>query len=336
MGCLTGKTAIVTGSGQGIGRGIAIYLAREGAKVITNNRSPKAESILKYDRTSMPEEDWKQMLSLSGDAESTAELIRQEGGEAIHFYGDVSKDEDARKLVQLAIDTWGRIDIVVNNAAGLGSGSIVSLDAEKWDYLTVPKMRGAFLMMHYAAPHMIKQGFGRIFNCGSSAWTGLVDNDAYTAANAGLVGLSWAASKELYRHNITVNVYCPEGSSPGHTVEYNKMMRNIKAATGQDPDPKLLKVVETDHGDPINLGPFIAYLATEDAGYISGEIFNIKSSGKIARYTRPELTQQVQRPEGSGYLWSVDELKDVFRKNVLGEEYTCYAMQGAWGWDVKK
>ena len=155
MGCLTGKTAIVTGSGQGIGRGIAIYLAREGAKVITNNWSPYAECILKYDRASMPEEDWKQMLSLSGDAEATAELIRQEGGEAIHFYGDVSKEEDARKLVQLAIDTWGRLDIVVNNAAGLGSGSIVSLDEKKWDYLTVPKLRGAFLMMHYAVPHMI-------------------------------------------------------------------------------------------------------------------------------------------------------------------------------------
>ena len=62
----------------------------------------------------------------------------------------------------------------------------------------------------------------------------------------------------------------------------------------------------------------------------------ILSSGKIARYTRPELTQQIQRPEGSGYLWSVDELKDVFRKDVLGEGYVCYATQGAWGWDVKK
>ncbi|MCI8994425.1 MAG: SDR family NAD(P)-dependent oxidoreductase [Lachnospiraceae bacterium] len=336
MGCLDGKVAIVTGSGQGIGRGIAIYLAREGARVITNNRSPRSESILKYDKDSMPENEWKEMLSLSGDAEATAELIRMEGGEAIHFYGDVSQNSSARDLVQLAIDTWGRLDILVNNAAGLGSGSIVALNEERWNYLTIPKMRGSFLMMHYAAPHMIKQNFGRIFNCGSSAWTGLADNDAYTAANAGVAGLTWASSKELFRHNITVNVYCPEGSSPGHAVEYNKMLRNIKAATGQDPDPKLLAVVESDHGDPINLGPFIAYLSTEEAGYISGEIFNIKSSGKIARYTQPELTPQIQRPEGAGPLWAVEELKDVFRREVLGEDYTCYAAQGAWGWDIKK
>ena len=78
------------------------------------------------------------------------------------------------------------------------------------------------------------------------------------------------------------------------------------------------------------------YLPTEEAGYISGDIFNINSSGKIARYTQPELTPQIQRPEGAGPLWAVEELKDVFRREVLGEDYTCYAAQGAWGWDIKK
>lgn len=332
MKSLEGRVAIVTGSGQGIGKGIAIFLAREGAKVITNNRKPKAESIkLKYDRSRIPDEDWQEMLKLAGDAEMTADIIKGEGGEAMPFYGDVSDFATAEKLVQAAMEKWGRIDIVVNNAAGLGSGSIVSLDEKSWDYMTVAKMKGAFNLMHFAVPHMIEQKFGRIFNCASDAWTGLVDNDAYSAGNAGVVGLTWASSKELYRYNITVNAYCPQGSSPGHAIEYNKMLRNVKNMTGSDPDPNLLKKVEEDHGDPVNLGPFIAYLSTEKASDISGEVFSIRSSGDIGVYRYPEIAARAGREEGTGFMWSVDELDDVFRKQLLGEDYQSHASKRMWG-----
>ncbi|MDE6589862.1 MAG: SDR family oxidoreductase [Oscillospiraceae bacterium] len=128
-----------------------------------------------------------------------------------------------------------------------------------------------------------------------------MDNDAYSAANAGVVGLTWASAKELYRHGITVNAFCPQGASPAHTVKYNKMLRNVKAITGQDPDPALLKAVEADHGDPVNLGPVFAYLSTEEAGYISGEVFALKSSGKIERYQYPQVISRAQREEGTGY-----------------------------------
>lgn len=290
---LDGKVAIVTGSGQGIGRGIAIYLAREGAKVITNNRKPNGASIDNYDKSSMPEEEWNEMLSLSGDAEGTAKTIEKEGGTAVHFYGDVSDPAIAEAIVQKATDTWGRIDIVVNNAAGLGSGSITSLTEEKWDYMTVPKMKGAFNLMHYAVPYMIEQKFGRIFNCSSDAWVGLPDNDAYSAGNAGIVGLTWAAAKELFRHGITVNAYCPQGASPGHAVEYNKMLRNVKA--------------------------------------ITDEVFSIKSSGKIFRYQYPVPVTHAERPADSGFLWDVDELDDVFKKTVMGEDYVSHASKKMWG-----
>lgn len=330
MKSLEGKVALVTGSGQGIGRGIAIYLAREGAKVITNNRKPNGASIENYDKSSMPVEEWAEMRRLAGDAESTAALIKKEGGEALAFYGDVADPAVAENMVNTAIDTWGRIDIVVNNAAGLGSGSITSLTEEKWDYMTVPKMKGAFNLMHFAVPHMMEQKFGRIFNCSSDAWTGLPDNDAYSAGNAGIVGLTWAAAKELYRHGITVNAYCPQGASPGHAVEYNKMLRNVKAITGQDPDPRLLKVVEDDHGDPVNLGPFFAYLSTEDASYISGEVFSVKSSGKIARYQYPVPITHAERPADSGFLWKVEELKDVFKQTIMGDDYVSHAAKSMW------
>ncbi len=326
---LEGKVAIVTGSGQGIGKGIAIGLAREGARVITNNRKKGSGSLTRYNKADMPEEDWNQMISLAGDAESTAEIIKAEGGEAIPFFGDVSVPENAEAIVKLAIDTWGKIDIIVNNAAGLGTGSIMSLTEEQWDYLTISRSKAAFNMMHYAVPYMMEQKYGRIFNCSSDAWTGLPDNDAYSTSNAGVVGLTWASAKELYRFGITVNAYCPQGESPAHAVDYNKMLRNVKAITGKDPDPRLLAVVEADHGDPVNLAPFIAYLAQEDAGHISGEVFAIKSSGKIERYCYPQVTGRAARPDGEGPLWKVEELGDVFSQ-ILGEDYTSHASKPMW------
>ena len=173
--------------------------------------------------------------------------------------------------------------------------------------------------------------FGRIFNGSSDAWVGLPDNDAYSAANAGIVGLTYAASKELYRFGITVNAYCPQGASPSHAVEYNKMLRNVKAITGQDPDSRLLKVVEDDHGDPINLGPLFAFLSTEAGGYISGEVFGVKSSGKIDRYLYPQTVARIQREPGTGFCWDVSELETVFREQLMGEGYVSHAAKRAWG-----
>ena len=330
MGALDGKVAIVTGSGQGIGRGIAVGLAREGAKVITNNRKSGCLSVAQQDKNSMPEEDWNEMMALKGDAESTAATIKEEGGEAIAVYGDVAVPEDAEKLVAAAMEAWGRVDIIVNNAAGMGTGSINALDEAMWDKLTITKMKGAFNLMHAAVPIMMEQKFGRILNGSSDAWVGLPDNDAYSAANAGLVGLTYAAAKELWRFGITVNAYCPQGQSPSHAVEYNKMLRNIKAITGQDPDPRLLAVVEADHGDPVNLGPVLAYLCTEDASYISGEVFGVKSSGKIDRYAYPQVVTHVQREADAGFKWDVSELSSVFKETIMGADYVSHASKNAW------
>lgn len=114
---LEGKVAVVTGSGQGIGRGIAIVLAREGAKVITNNRKPSAQKEA-LDTSILDEEAKAKHAAMSGDAERTANEIIAMGGEAIPFYGSVADFETAGKMIQTAVDAWGRVDILVNNAAG--------------------------------------------------------------------------------------------------------------------------------------------------------------------------------------------------------------------------
>ncbi len=313
---LKGKVAIVTGSGQGVGRGIALVLAREGAKVITNNRKPGCVSAGSYNEKDMTKERYQEMLALKGDAEATAQLIRSEGGEAEPFYGDVADHDTARRMIEFAMETYGRLDILVNNAAGLGQGTIESTEEKDWDYMTLAKMKGAYNTMHFAVPIMKKQGFGRILNCASGAWTGIANLCAYSAGNAGVVGLSKAVAQEVAKDHITVNVYCPEAASPGHIVEFEKTVRSLEERLGKDAvwDQETMKVVHEDHGPAENAAPFLAYLCTEEAEFINGSVFNVKGSGKVEVYSESRVTNRIWK---KGDAWTVEELKSAVRDELL-------------------
>ena len=324
---LEGKVAIITGSGQGIGKGIAVGLARLGAKVITNNRKPNGLSAQKYHKEDMPEEDWAEFCRLKGDAQTAADAITAEGGEAIPFFGDCSDWATAEKMVRTAVEKWGRIDIIVNNAAGMGTGNIETMTEDNWDLFMGSRAKGAAALMHFAFPYMKEQGYGRIINVASDAWTGLAGNDGYSASTASMVGLTWAAAKELDQFGITVNCICPQGESPSHAVEYNALIRQITAA-GHAPDPAVLKVVEADHGDPANLAPFIAVLCLED--YINGSVFSIKSSGRFQAYTQPALGKMITNGE-KGPWWEVEELKTAVWEDMLGPDYKAPGKDYGWG-----
>lgn len=309
---LKGKVAIVTGSGQGIGRGIAMGLARLGAKVITNNRKPytNGSSVINPNLT---EAENKKLLSLRGDAEGTANEIKEKGGIASPFYGDVSDFETARNLIQFAIDTYGRIDIIVNNAAGLGTEALVNTSSEDWDYMTVPKMKGAFNCMKHAAPHMMKQKFGRVINVASDAWVGMTGASAYSAGNAGIVGLTKATAKELHRAGITVNAICPQGASPGHLVEFTAMIKKLEKQ-GVQIDKERMKMVEDDHGPSENLAPFVAYLCTEESDYINGAVFSVTASGRITLYSEPVRSQTIKK---DNCPWTMEELMESVPNELL-------------------
>lgn len=316
MGKLDGKVAVVTGSGQGVGRGIAVCLAREGAKVITNNRKPGALSANQFNKEEMPEEEWKEIQSLKGDAQTTADFIKGEGGEATPFFGDVSDYETAGRLIQTAVETYGRIDIVVNNAAGVAAGALMQLDKEQWDYQVKPRLDAAYNTMHFAIPYMMKQGFGRILNCASDAWVGLGSAAAYSTSTSGIVGLTKATAKELARFNITVNAYCPIANSPGHVAGFNKMIRQIKAVLGDkfSADNDQMREVIADHGPAENMAPFLAYLCTEDAAYISGTVFSVTASGKIDYYSDPVIEHKIAH---DGKPWTMDELIEEMPKTLM-------------------
>lgn len=320
---LKGKVAIVTGSGQGIGRGIALFFASEGAKIVTNNRKPIDKSRIE-NTDGLPEEEFRRMAALKGDAEGTAGEIRRMGGEAVAFYGDVSDPETAKKLVETAVHTFGRIDILVNNAACLGQGTIENTTEEEWDYMTQAKMKGAFHTMHSAIPYMKANRSGRILNCVSNAWRGIANLSAYSAGNSGVVGLTKAAAKELQPFGITVNAYCPQADSPGHILEFSKTIRSLDE--DMRPGPEKMKQIERQHGDPYDLAPFLAYLCTEDAGYISGSVFGVTGAGRIEYFSEPEITSVISREDRP---WKVEDLKKEVPENLL-RNYVLLEERDSW------
>jgi len=309
---LEGKVAIVTGSGQGVGRGIAIVLAREGASVITNNRKRQSWNNVVVD-PNLEEAERQEILTLKGDAEKTASEIIAEGGEAIPCYGNVADFDTAGKLVQKAIDKYGRIDILVNNAAVLGSGMLSEISEADWEYQIVTKLKGAFNCMSHAVPYMVKQKFGRVINISSDAWVGMAGVAAYSAANAGLVGLTKSTSKELYRFDITVNSVCPQAASPGHTTEFIKMKKKLESR-GIKINEDMLEDLKATHGPAENMAPFVVYLASEEAAFISGAVFSVTANGRVSIYSEPVQIQTIKKDNSP---WTVEELIKVVPEKLL-------------------
>ena len=307
---LEGKVAIVTGSGQGIGRAIACKLAADGAKVVTNNRCPEPTSnkqISDEQYNSLPAELRAKFEAAyereAGNAETTAAKIIAEGGEASPFYADIGKFDQAKALVEHTVNTYGKVDMVVNVAGAFGFGSICDITEEIWDRVINTKLKGYFNMMHFAAPYMIEQKWGRIINCTSRAFLGdWILHPEYCAANAGIIGLTRAGAIELYPHNITLNAFSP--------IAKSRAAVDLEAALSLEDTSRLFmpgfKAHSADQSPPAEaLAPFISWLCTDAAKKVSGSVFAL-ANNSIALYSEPEEKAKVIKfsPE----FWNNDEL----------------------------
>ena len=305
---LQGKVAIVTGSGQGIGRDVALCLAEHGAKVITNNRKP-GSSLDAFEKTEIPftDEERAALESVKGDAKTTADRIVAGGGEAVPFFGDVGDFATAGRMVQTAIDSFGRIDIIVNNASSNWVGNIADMDEDLWDISVVSKLKGAFNLIHHALPHMKAQGYGRILNSSSDAFLGLQGYAAYGAANAGIVALTKAAAGDLRGTGITVNAYTPLAKTRAwYNAAATYRMQGVPAEMIEAGAPEAMK--RTAEG----MVPFLAYLASDDAAAISGNLFKLAADGEIGLWSQPEVVRQITTDADA---WAID----VLRERVPGE-----------------
>jgi len=320
---LKNKVAVVTGSGQGIGRAIAIGLAKEGAKVVTNNRRPGStgNAILtdaQMKKLDKKKREWfiKETAAISGDAETTAKAIREMGGEAVPFFGDISKYDVAGRLIQTAIDSFGKIDILVNVAGAFGFSPIEKMKEELWDKVTLVKPKGYFNCMRHAVPHMIKQNWGRIINCTSRAFLGdVIKHTEYCAANAGVVGLTKAVAIELHKYGITCNAF-----SPWAKTRASYELETYSEVVEKEDRPFIFEM-KSPGGDmmrmtpsPDYVAPFICYLASDAGANISGSVFSL-GGNTIGMYSEPQIANNLTKLEKEP--WTVEELMQQVPRGLL-------------------
>nr|WP_170206298.1 SDR family oxidoreductase [Halopolyspora algeriensis] len=252
-----GRVAIVTGAGRGIGREHALELARQGAKVVVNDLGASADG----------------MGTSADPANDVAALIDELGAEAVANGDDVADFDGAQRMVQQAIDTFGGLDILVNNAGFLRDRMLVNTGEDEWDAVIRVHLKGHFALLRHAAAYWrseAKEGrprAARVINTSSGAGLqGSVGQGTYTAAKAGIAGLTLVAAQELGRYGVTVNAIAPAART--------RMTEEVFAATMAKPESGF------DAVDPANVSPVVAWLASEDSADVTGRVIEVEG-GRI-------------------------------------------------------
>ena len=238
-----GKVAIITGGGQGMGRSVAQKLSLEGANVIVNDKNLEALSKVVNDLTSS-------------------------GASAVAAPGDVTKKDDVDAIVATALDEFGAVDILVNNAGILFRTRLLDMEEEEWDLVINVNMKGTYLFSRAVIPHMRKAGWGRIVNFSSTAGKAVstLGGPHYTAAKAGILGLTRAVAKEVAPMGITVNAVCP-GLVDTEMVQENVSNQQLTRYIDSFPIPRIC--------DPSEVAELVAFLASDRAAYITGASLDI-------------------------------------------------------------
>jgi len=273
MGLLDGKVAIVTGAGGGLGRCHALALAKEGAKVVVNDLGGARDGT----------------GSGTAMADRVVQEIREAGGEAAPNFASVSSMNGAQSVVQTAIDTFGRIDIVVNNAGILRDKSLLKMEESMWDVVMAVHLKGTFAVTQAAARVMKEQATGgRIINTSSIA--GLVGNFGqanYGAAKAGIAGFTRVAAIELMKSEIMVNAIVP--------IAKTRMTEDVAFV----PDDML----------PEHISPIIVFLASDLSKGVTGRLFSVMGP-KIQEY-KYLVTDGAK---AAGAMWTAQEIADRFNE----------------------
>lgn len=239
---LKDKVAIVTGAGRGLGKGIAKKLAEEGAKVVAADLD---------------------------SADETVAEIEAMGGRAACFRVNVAKQEEVHALVKFAVDTYGSLDIMVNNAGINRDGMLHKMPKENWDTVIAVDLTGTFYGTQEAVKYMRDKEYGRIINISSGSWLGNIGQANYAAAKAGVVGLTKTAARENARKGITCNVICPGFIETDMTVK----LKEVNGGTAWD--GMMQKIPMGYAGKPEDVGNMAAFLASDEAAYITSEVINV-------------------------------------------------------------
>jgi 3-oxoacyl-[acyl-carrier protein] reductase len=248
---LSGKVAIITGGGRGIGREIAIRLAEAGADIVIND------------------------IGNPAPAEETAEAIKKLGRRSLAVMGDISVTEDVNKMVETTLTTLGKVDILVNNAGITRDGLLMRMSDDDWDKVLTVNLKGVFLCTRAVLRPMIKARAGRIISM--SSIVGIIGNAGqanYASSKAGIIGFTKSIAKEVASRNITVNAIAPGFIDTAMTRQLPEEKR--KELAGHIPAGYL--------GTPRDIAEGVAFLASDEARYITGQVLTIDGGISLGKF----------------------------------------------------
>ena len=239
---LENKVAIVTGASRGLGKGIAKKLAEEGAKVVIADILPADQAVAE---------------------------IQAAGGTACSFTVNMTKQEEVVALVKFAVDTYGTLDIMVNNAGINRDGMLHKMSKENWDLVIDINLNGTFYGTQEAIKYMRGKNYGRIINISSGSWLGNIGQANYAASKAGVVGLTKTAARENAKKGITCNDICPG------FIETDMTLKLKEVNGGAAWDSMMARIPMGYAGKPSDVGNLVAFLASDEAAYITSEVINV-------------------------------------------------------------
>jgi len=271
---LKGRVAVITGAGSGLGRAYALDMAGQGASVVVNDigTSPDGKGTSQE------------------PADRLVAMIKERGGSAVASYDSVAEEDGARRIIQTAMEHFGRLDILVNNAGIVRAGPVYEIRMEDWDAMVKTHLYGTFYCTRFAAPIMKEQRYGRIINTSSHNGLGQAQLATYAAVKEGITGFSRSVARDMGKFGVTCNVIRPIAAWRGAKV----------------------KIQEFEQNRPEDVAVLVTYLASEAADQINGCIFEVYN-GHVGIFEEPPPVKQVIWKNGQ---WTPEELAKIIPRTL--------------------
>ena len=289
---LKGRVAIVTGAGRGIGRGEAMLLAQEGAAVVINDFGGSAAG----------------QGGEKTPADEVAEEIKAAGGQAAANYGNIADYQTGEDLVKQAVDTFGRLDIVVNNAGILRDRMVFNMSEEEWDSVIAVHLKGHFNLTRHACVVFRQQRSGVIVNTSSESGLGNMGQANYAAAKEGIVGLTRTVARDMGRYGVRCNAVRPRAATRLTISDDMREAAERGGAAGMTPEA--LQAFERAN-PPEAIAAMVVWLCTDDAANINGRTFLVVGN-QIGLYSEPRIEADIRSDHG----WSIDEVAKLVPEQV--------------------